>query len=134
MLVDPLEASITVPLGFNLPLRTAFPIMYRAILSLVEPLGLRNSSLHQITGSSADNWMGISGVGGSSAGYRLIVQGFVSMVSPLAVGQFNCLGREPTAAMIAASFKCDLLLVTISCRTSRSRGRPSFSAMASRCW
>ena len=108
--------------------------MYRAIRSLVEPLGLRNSSLHQITGSSADNWMGTSGVPAMSAGYRLIVQGFGFMVSPFAVGQLNCLGREPTAATIAASFKCDLLLATISCRTSRSRRRPSFSAMASRSW
>ena len=46
MLVDPLDASVTVMPARNVPLRHAFARMCRAIRSLVEPLGLRYSSLH----------------------------------------------------------------------------------------
>ena len=52
MLVEPLDASITAPPALTRPLRNAFSRMCGAILSLVDPLGLRNSSLHQIAGSS----------------------------------------------------------------------------------
>ena len=38
----PLDASTTVPPGCNRPCSNARPMMYRAILSLVEPLGFRN--------------------------------------------------------------------------------------------
>jgi hypothetical protein len=62
MLVDPLEASTTIPPGATVPERNALPKIKLAIRSLVEPLGLRNSSLHQITGPEASSCTGTSGV------------------------------------------------------------------------
>ena len=55
ILVDPLEASITVLPSRMSPFRHAFSRMCRAIRSLVDPLGLRNSSLHQMDGEEASN-------------------------------------------------------------------------------
>ncbi len=63
MLVEPLDASTTVPPGAMSPRRRALPRMNRAIRSLVNPLGLRNSSLHQIVGPDASSRTGTSGVG-----------------------------------------------------------------------
>ncbi len=50
MLVDPLDASMTWSPAASCPLRQAFSRMYRAMRSLIDPLGFRNSSLHQICG------------------------------------------------------------------------------------
>ena len=63
MLVEPLDASTTVPPGAISPRRRALLRMKVAIRSLVEPLGFRNSSLHQIIGPSASSRTGTSGVG-----------------------------------------------------------------------
>jgi hypothetical protein len=65
MLVEPLEASATVSPGPSVPWRPAFSSMYRAMRSLVEPLGLRNSSLHQTAGPSGSRRTGTRGVGPS---------------------------------------------------------------------
>ena len=77
MLVDPLDASTTVPPGWISPRRKALLRMYVAIRSLVEPLGLRNSSLHQIVGPSSLSRTGTKGVGGVRPWYRLISGSFV---------------------------------------------------------
>lgn len=53
MLVDPLDASITVLPGRRRPSRQAFSRMYLAMRSFVDPLGFRNSSLHQMEGSES---------------------------------------------------------------------------------
>ena len=65
MLVDPLDASITRPPGPRCPCLHAFSRMCRAMRSLVDPLGLRNSSLHQTEGSPSSRQTGTSGVGPS---------------------------------------------------------------------
>ena len=65
MLVEPLEASITGWPARNSPRRHALSKMYRAIRSLVDPLGFRNSSLHQTVTPSIVT--GTKGVGASCA-------------------------------------------------------------------
>ena len=49
--VEPDEASITVEPGRMRPSRQAFSRIKRAMRSLVDPDGFRNSSLHQILGA-----------------------------------------------------------------------------------
>ena len=72
MLVEPLEASTTVPPGAISPRRRALLRIYVAIRSLVDPLGFKNSSLHQIVGPLSSSRTGTSGVGAVRSWYRLI--------------------------------------------------------------
>ena len=62
MLVEPLEASMTVEPGPMMPACQALLRMNRAIRSLVDPLGLSISSLHQMGVSPAFNDSFTSGV------------------------------------------------------------------------
>ncbi len=62
MLVEPLDASTTIDFELIRPSRQAFSRMNPAIRSFVEPLGFRNSNLHQIVGPSASSRTGTSGV------------------------------------------------------------------------